>query len=129
MHTTGPVTWVAWVGVGLWAVGMAFEVAGDWQLVEFRMDPANRGRILDTGVWAWSRHPNYFGDSAVWWGIFLVSASSWPGVLTVFSPVLMTWVLVARTGKALTEARMMERPGYRAYVLRTSGFIPLPPRR
>lgn len=70
----------------------------------------------------------YFGDTAVWWGLFLVTASSWPGVLTVCSPILMTWALAFRTGKPLTEARMMERPGYREYAARTSGFLPLPPR-
>lgn len=128
MFATGPLTWVAWVGVALWAVGMVFEVAGDAQLAAFKADPANRGRILDTGVWAWTRHPNYFGDTAVWWGMFLVAASSWPGVLTVLSPLLMTWALAFRTGKPLTEARMAGRPGWDDYVARTSGFLPRPPR-
>ena len=129
MFETGGLTWVAWLGVLVWAVGLFFEAAGDWQLARFRADASKRGSILGGGVWAWTRHPNYFGDSAVWWGLFLVTASSWPGLVTVLSPVLMTWALVARTGKALTEKRMTGRPGYAEYVARTSGFFPRPPRR
>ncbi len=129
MFETGPLTIVAWLGVAVWTVGMFFEVAGDAQLAAFKADPANRGRIMDRGVWAWTRHPNYFGDTALWWGLFLVTASSWPGVLTVLSPLLMTWALALRTGKPLTEARMSKRPGWDEYAARTSGFFPLPPKR
>ncbi len=129
MFETGPLGWIAWIGVAVWAVGIVFEALGDRQLAQFRADPSRRGTILDTGVWAWTRHPNYFGDSAAWWGLFLVTADSWPGVLTVISPLLMTWALVARTGKALTEQRMSGRPGHADYVARTSGFVPLPPKR
>ena len=129
MFATGPLTWVAWVGVAVWAVGMFFEVVGDAQLTAFKADPANKGKIMDRGVWSWTRHPNYFGDTAVWWGLFLVTESSWPGVLTILSPLLMTWALAFRTGKPLTEQRMAGRPGWDAYVARTSGFLPRPPRR
>lgn len=129
MVETGPVNVIAWIGVAVWVVGMIFEVGGDAQLAAFKADPARRGTILDTGLWAWTRHPNYFGDCAVWWGLFLVTASSWPGVLTVLSPLLMTWALMLRTGKPLTESRMVDRPGYREYMARTSGFFPRPPRR
>lgn len=128
MFATGPLSWVAWLGVAIWAIGMFFEVVGDAQLAAFKANPANRGRLLDTGVWAWTRHPNYFGDAAVWWGLFLVTASSWPGILTLLSPVLMTWALAFRTGKPLTEQRMAQRPGWADYAARTSGFFPLPPR-
>ena len=131
MLATTPTWWLTWVGAAVWVVGMFFEVVGDWQLARHKADPARRGTILDTGVWRWTRHPNYFGDATVWWGLWLVTASAgWlPAVLTVISPLLMTWALTSRTGKPLTEARMMERPGYREYVERTSGFVPLPPRR
>ncbi|WP_432560563.1 DUF1295 domain-containing protein [Granulicoccus sp. GXG6511] len=129
MFATGPLTWVAWVGVGVWVIGMFFETVGDAQLAAFKADPANRGAIMDRGVWAWTRHPNYFGDTAVWWGLFLIAASSWPGVLTILSPVLMTWALAFRTGKPLTEQRMAGRPGWAEYARRTSGFVPLPPKR
>lgn len=131
MLATTPTWWLTWVGVAVWCVGMFFETVGDWQLARHKADPARRGTILDTGVWAWTRHPNYFGDATVWWGLWLVTASAgWlPALLTVLSPLLMTWALTSRTGKPLTESRMMERPGYRDYVERTSGFFPLPPRR
>lgn len=130
MVATGPLTVLTWIGVGVWVVGMFFEVVGDAQLTAYRA-AKKRGEappILDTGVWAWTRHPNYFGDSAVWWGLFLVTASSWPGLLTILSPALMTWALVARTGKALTEKNMSGRPGHAEYVRRTSGFFPWPPK-
>lgn len=129
MYETGPLNWIAWVGVGVWAVGMFFEAVGDAQLAAFKANPANHGTIMDRGVWAWTRHPNYFGDTAVWWGLFLVTASSWPGILTIASPLLMTWALAFRTGKPLTEQRMSKRPGWAEYAARTSGFFPLPPKR
>ena len=120
---------VALVGVLLWGVGLAFEAIGDRQLKAFKADPANRGKVMDRGLWAWTRHPNYFGDSSVWWGIWLVAASAWPGVLTVLSPVAMTYFLVFATGARLLERHMAQRPGYAAYQERTSYFLPRPPRR
>ena len=118
------------VGVVVWAIGFAFESIGDWQLARFRADPASRGQVMDRGLWRYTRHPNYFGDACVWWGLWLVAAQQWQGALTVLSPVLMTWTLTRKTGKPLLEAGMEERrPGYRDYVERTSGFFPLPPRR
>jgi steroid 5-alpha reductase family enzyme len=80
------------------------------------------------GLWRYTRHPNYFGDACVWWGLFLVSIGSAAGLATVFSPLLMTVLLAAGSGKPLTESRMRERPGHADYVRRTSGFFPLPPR-
>ncbi|MDO5740433.1 MAG: DUF1295 domain-containing protein [Ornithinimicrobium sp.] len=130
MLGSAPLNWIAWLGVAVWAIGLFFEAAGDLQLSRHKNDPASRGTILDTGVWRFTRHPNYFGDAAVWWGIWLVAASAgWlVALVTVLSPLLMTWALTSRTGKPLTESRMMDRPGYREYVQRTSGFFPLPPR-
>jgi steroid 5-alpha reductase family enzyme len=126
----GPPGAVAWAGVALWAVGLAFEAVGDHQLHRFRSDPATAGRVLDTGLWRYTRHPNYFGDACVWWGLSLIAFDAWPGVLTVLSPVLMTWLLANGTGKPLLEKGMAStRPGYAEYVRRTSGFVPLPPRR
>ena len=86
--------------------------------------------MLDTGLWRYTRHPNYFGDACVWWGLSLVAFDAWPGILTVLSPVVMTWLLAKGTGKPLLEKDMAERrPGYADYVRRTSGFVPLPPRQ
>jgi len=121
---------IAWVGIVVWAVGIVFETVGDWQLQRFRDDPDTKGRVLDTGLWRYTRHPNYFGDACVWWGLSLIAFDAWPGILTLISPVVMTWLLANGTGKPLLEKGMSgRRPGYDEYVRRTSGFIPLPPRR
>ncbi|AWS42114.1 DUF1295 domain-containing protein [Streptosporangium sp. 'caverna'] len=129
MFEKGPLGWATWAGTALWLVGFVFETVGDRQLARFRADPGSGGRVLDTGLWRYTRHPNYFGDACVWWGLFLVAADQWPGVLTVLSPVLMTYFLVAGTGKPLLERQLSKsRPGYADYVRRTSGFFPLPPR-
>ena len=129
MFATGALGWVALLGVALWMVGFVFETVGDWQLAQFKKDPSNQGTVLNTGLWRYTRHPNYFGDAAVWAGLFLVAADSWPGILTVLSPALMVWALAGKTGKPLTEKAMSARPGYKEYVESTSGFIPWPPRR
>lgn len=121
--------WIAWVGVAVWAVGLFFETVGDWQLDRFRSDPGSRGKVLDTGLWRYTRHPNYFGDACAWWGMALVAFDAWPGILTVLSPVLMTWLLARGTGKPLLEKDITaRRPGYADYINRTSGFVPLPPK-
>ena len=121
--------WLSWVGVSVWVVGAFFEGVGDFQLSRFKADPTNKGVVMDRGLWRYTRHPNYFGDACVWWGLFLVAASAWPGVLTVLSPLVMTFVLARGTGKKLLEGRMGDRPGFAEYVRRTSGFFPLPPRK
>ncbi|GAA0834020.1 DUF1295 domain-containing protein [Streptosporangium amethystogenes subsp. fukuiense] len=129
MLGTEPPGPVAWAGTVVWLVGFVFEAVGDQQLARFRADPGSRGKVLDTGLWRYTRHPNYFGDACVWWGLFLIAADQWPGVLTVLSPVLMTYFLVAKTGKPLLESQLSRsRPGYADYVRRTSGFFPLPPK-
>ena len=130
MLVTRPVFAVVWAAVTVYLVGVFFESVGDAQLARFKADPANRGKLMDRGLWRWTRHPNYFGDSAVWWGLYLLVAWSVPGAMTVLSPLLMTYLLVAKTGKALTEKRMSSsKPGYADYVARTSGFLPLPPKK
>ncbi|MFG2331765.1 DUF1295 domain-containing protein [Streptomyces sp. NPDC048604] len=117
------------LGLAVWAVGVGFEAAGDHQLARFKSDPANRGRIMDRGLWAWTRHPNYFGDFLVWWGLYLTACATWQtAALTLVSPLVMTGLLVWGSGKRLLEAHMADRPGYAAYRARTSGFLPRPPR-
>lgn len=122
------VTWVLILGVALWAVGMLFESIGDAQLAAYKKDP-DRGPVMDRGLWRYTRHPNYFGDACVWWGIYLVCASSWPGVFTILSPIAMTYFLVFATGARLLERTMMKRDGYPEYAARTSMFFPLPPKK
>ncbi len=116
------------LGVLVWTVGFYFETAGDMQLARFKADPSNRGRVLDTGVWRYSRHPNYFGDAAQWWGFYLVGACA-GGWWAVFSPVLMTLLLLRVSGVALLEKTMETRPGYKDYIDRTSAFIPWFPKK
>jgi steroid 5-alpha reductase family enzyme len=116
------------LGIAGWALGVLFEAVGDHQLRQFKADPANKGAIMDRGLWAWTRHPNYFGDSAVWWGLWLITISSWLSLSTVLSPVAMTYFLVYATGARLTERIMADRPGFREYCARTSFFVPRPPR-
>jgi steroid 5-alpha reductase family enzyme len=116
------------VGAAVWAVGLAFEAIGDWQLGRFKADPVNRGTVMDRGLWRYTRHPNYFGDFTVWWGIYLValSAGAW---WTLPGPLVMSLLLTRVSGKDHLERTMSRRPGYAEYVRRTSGFVPLPPRR
>jgi len=116
-------------GLLLWLLGFAFEAGGDWQLARFKANPANRGRVLDTGFWRYTRHPNYFGDAAQWWGFFLLAAGVPWGFLTVYSPILMTFLLLRVSGVLLLEKSLVEtKPQYRDYIARTSAFFPLPPR-
>jgi steroid 5-alpha reductase family enzyme len=130
MAAAGPAGSVTAAGGVLWAIGFAFETVGDWQLARFRADPANRGRIMDHGLWRYTRHPNYFGDACMWWGLFALGYGGAAQLATIVSPLLMTAILTRGTGQRMTERRMTRnRPGYADYVARTSGFIPLPPRR
>jgi steroid 5-alpha reductase family enzyme len=124
--TVGP---PAWIGVALWVVGVYFEAVGDAQLERFRVDPANKGKVIDVGLWRYTRHPNYFGDACVWWGIFLVAADARPGVVTIFAPVLMTVLLTKGSGARILEQHMSKRAGWADYAARTSMFVPLPPRK
>jgi len=117
-------------GAALFAIGLGFEAVGDAQLARFRADPASAGRVLDTGLWRWTRHPNYFGDSVAWWGLFAIAASTPWGAFTIASPLAMTFLLLRVSGVPILERSLVRtRPGYRDYVERTSAFFPRPPRR
>ena len=123
---------LAWAGAALWLIGMVFEVLGDWQLNRFRSDPASRGKVLDSGLWRYTRHPNYFGDACVWWGIWLAAAEAgWTVALaSLAGPLFLTFTLTRWSGKPLLEKGMAQtRPGYADYVARTSGFMPWPPKQ
>lgn len=129
-YSSAPLDALAYGGLAVWAAGLVFEAVGDRQLARFKANPANRGRIMDEGLWAWTRHPNYFGDSLVWWGLYLLACTAWqPALAVLVSPVLMTLLLTVGSGKRLLEKHMSTRPGYAAYAARTSGFLPRPPRR
>lgn len=118
-------TWLDGMGIFVWAIGFLFEAAGDWQLARFKADPINKGRVMDRGLWAYTRHPNYFGEFLVWWGIYLITLATSNGWWTIFSPVIVTAVLLKMTGIPLTEKGLVEnRPGYGDYIKRTSAFVP-----
>ena len=117
------------LGVLCFAVGLAFEVVGDHQLERFRSNLSNRGKVLDHGLWRYTRHPNYFGDATMWWGLYVIAAATPGGWLTVLSPALMTWLLIRVSGVALLEEGLTaSKPGYRAYIARTPAFFPWFPR-
>ncbi|MEE1876583.1 DUF1295 domain-containing protein [Altererythrobacter litoralis] len=127
-----PIAPLAWAGVAIYLVGIFFEWVGDWQLARFKADPANHGQVLDTGLWRYTRHPNYFGDCAAWWGIWLVCASAgWDYALyTLIGPVFLTFTLTKWSGVALLEKGLDRSKGdkYADYKRRTSAFLPLPPK-
>ena len=113
----------------MWTMGWLFESIGDWQLARFKAVPGNRGQVMDRGLWRYTRHPNYFGDFLVWWGLYLLAAAA-GGWWTVFSPILMSVLLIRVSGVVLLESALIEkRPGYADYVARTSSFVPWPPKR
>jgi len=121
---------LAWIGILLAAVGIFFEAVGDHQMAAFRADPANEGQVMDRGLWRYTRHPNYFGDTCVWWGLYLIAAETSLGRWSFIGPVFLTWTLIKWSGAALLERRLRRsRPGYDAYLERTSSFIPWPPRK
>jgi steroid 5-alpha reductase family enzyme len=124
MFEAGTLGVIAFAGIALWVAGMVFETVGDWQLARFKSDPANMGRVMDRGLWAYTRHPNYFGDFCVWWGIWLVAltpATWW----TAVGPAVMTFLLLRFSGVANLEKTITtRRPGYAEYVKRTNAFFP-----
>jgi steroid 5-alpha reductase family enzyme len=124
---------LVWVGVAVWAVGLFFETVGDAQLAAYRSRPREeRPPVMDQGLWGWTRHPNYFGDACVWWGIWLAGAlaTGWlPGLATVVAPVAMTYFIRNVTGAKLLERTMSQRPGWDEYAARVPLFFPRPPRR
>ena len=117
------------LGCLVFAAGFAFEVVGDRQLRRFRADPSTRGQVLDRGLWRYTRHPNYFGDAMLWWGVYLIAAATSGGWLTVLSPALMTFLLMRVSGVTLLEQSLKRtKPAYRDYIARTPAFFPWFPR-
>ncbi|MCX6567641.1 MAG: DUF1295 domain-containing protein, partial [Candidatus Aminicenantes bacterium] len=113
----------------VWVVGFLFEAIGDAQLARFKRDPANRGKIMDRGLWNYSRHPNYFGESLMWWGIFLLALNVPGGWTTIMSPVLITFLLVRVSGVPLLEKKYAGNADFQAYSRRTSAFVPWFPKK
>lgn len=117
-------------GALLWLVGFTFEAIGDWQLARFRSAPGNRGKVLERGLWRYTRHPNYFGEALLWWGYGLFALATPAAAWTLFAPALMTFLLLRVSGVSLLETGLAaSKPGWSDYASRTSAFLPLPPRR
>ncbi|MGE0821147.1 MAG: DUF1295 domain-containing protein [Candidatus Binatia bacterium] len=122
-------SWTDMLGLLLWGIGFFFETVGDWQLARFKADPANKGRVMRTGLWAYTRHPNYFGDAMVWWGYWLLTFAVPGSLWTIVSPLLMTVLLLKVSGVALLEQTITDRrPEYRDYIQKTNAFLPWFPR-
>jgi steroid 5-alpha reductase family enzyme len=120
---------LAFAGAALTIVGILFETVGDAQLTAFKANPDNAGKVMDKGLWRYTRHPNYFGDACVWWGLYLIAAETGLGAWALPGPVLMTFLLTKWSGVPTTEGKMRKsKPGYEEYVARTSGFVPWFPR-
>jgi steroid 5-alpha reductase family enzyme len=123
-----PLGLLDYAGVALWAVGLFFEAVGDWQLARFKADPASAGKVMDRGLWRYTRHPNYFGDFCVWWGFYLLALSA-GGWWSIVGPALMSALLMKYSGVGLLERHIgKRRPEYEAYAKRTNTFFPGPPR-
>lgn len=117
------------LGLGIWIVGFLFEAIGDYQLTKFKSDPVNYGKVLDSGLWRYTRHPNYFGDATVWWAyaLFAMAAGAY---WYIIGSIVMTYLIVRISGVALLEESLKkQKPEYREYIQRTSSFFPWPPRR
>ena len=122
-------TWLDYLGAALWLVGFYFEAMGDLQLARFKADPANKGKLLDSGVWRYTRHPNYFGDGAQWLAFYLIAVSA-GGWWTLFSPLIMNFFLRYVSGVVMLEKTLMEtKTGYREYAARTNAYIPWFPKK
>lgn len=127
-----PPRWTAWdlAGAALWAAGFLFETVGDAQLARFKRDPANRGRVMDRGLWRYTRHPNYFGEAVMWWGLGLIVCPTPYGPWALLCPALMTFFLLKVSGVTLLEADLLARRSeFRDYIALASAFIPWPPGR
>lgn len=127
-NMSDPLGWQDAIGIVLWIVGLLFETVGDWQLAHFKANPENSGRVMDRGLWRYTRHPNYFGDFCIWWGLYLIASAggaSW----TLLSPLLMSLLLMKVSGVTLLETTIIDRrPDYAAYKSRTNAFFPGPQR-
>lgn len=129
---TGPIPTIIYViGVLLWIIGFYFEAVGDKQLKDFKKNPENKGKILQTGLWAYTRHPNYFGETMMWWGIFVISIASLQPIafFGIVGPGLITYLLLFVSGVPLLEKKYKDNEVFQAYAQKTSVFFPLPPKK
>jgi steroid 5-alpha reductase family enzyme len=124
----GGLVWTDVLGASLFALGFFFEAVGDWQLARFKKNPAGKGKIMTTGLWRYTRHPNYFGEAVLWWGFFFLGLGSDYGLYGLISPLLIGFLLLKVSGIPMLEEKYKGRPDFEAYKRATSPFFPLPPR-
>ena len=122
-------TWLDAAGAFIWIIGFLFEAVGDYQLARYKADPENKGQIMQSGLWKYTRHPNYFGESVMWWGVFLVALNADYGWTAIISPMVITILLLKVSGVSLLEKHYSDNPEYRDYARRTHAFIPWFPRK
>lgn len=120
----GPLGLLDLFGLGLWLFGFGFEALGDWQLLRFKHNPANKGRIIQSGLWRFSRHPNYFGEATLWWGLWLIALGAPYGAIAILSPLLIDFLLLKVSGIPMLEAKYRDNPEFAAYQRRTNAFFP-----
>ncbi|MBM4168929.1 MAG: DUF1295 domain-containing protein [Ignavibacteria bacterium] len=120
---------VDWIGAGVWFLGFGFEADGDYQLLLFKKNEANRGKVLRSGLWKYTRHPNYFGEAVLWWGLFLIASSSPHGWTAIISPLVITFLLLRISGVTMLEKKYSDNPEYEEYKRTTNAFFPWFPRR
>lgn len=126
----GDLGWLEYLGIALWAVGLYFEAVGDWQLTQFKKNPANVGKVMNKGLWKYTRHPNYFGDAVMWWGLFCFCLAHPQGLFYIFSPIFMTLLLLKVSGVAMLERKLkVSKPQYKDYMEKTSAFVPMIPKK
>lgn len=126
--TAQPLGWLDLLGLALWLYGFCFEAIGDWQLLKFIRDPRNKGQLMTSGLWRFTRHPNYFGEVTLWWGIWLITLALPGGWLTIVGPLTITILILKVSGIPMLEKPYEERADFQAYKRRTSAFFPLPPK-
>jgi len=124
-----PISVFDFLGVCIWFAGFAFESVGDYQLIKYKSNPANKGKIMTRGLWTYTRHPNYFGEVALWWGVYFIALSVPWGWATILGPVTITYLILKVSGIPLLEEKYKDNPEFQKYKKRTSVFFPLPPRK
>ena len=129
LSAQAPVNIIDHFGIGVWIIGFLFESIGDAQLKRFLSDPNNKGKIMTSGIWAYSRHPNYFGEVTQWWGIFLLAVSLPFGYITIIGPLTITFFILFVSGVPMLEKKYAGRPDFEEYKKKTSAFIPMPQKR
>jgi steroid 5-alpha reductase family enzyme len=121
--------WTDYVGLIIWLIGFYFEAVGDYQMVQFKKNPANKGKFITSGLWKYTRHPNYFGECAMWWGIFIISISAGNAYVSIISPIVLTWLLTRVSGVPMLEKKYVGNKEFEEYAQKTNAFIPWFPKK